>query len=106
MYIFRPKGLAGINFGVIADPPAEMFMTQRANPKKDPILNRLQLWGENALDPAHLSKTVVVAENILVPAQDGAHDERIIGVADLRHEIWDDVYFFGRISKSKGRFLS
>jgi len=48
----------------------------------------------------------VVAENVLMPAQDGAHDERIIGVADLWNKIWDDVYLVGRITKGKRSFLS
>jgi hypothetical protein len=65
-----------------------------------------RLRGERDLRPANLSKLAVVAERILVPAQDGTHDERIVGVADLRNRIWDYVYFLGRITKGKRSFLS
>jgi hypothetical protein len=65
-----------------------------------------RLRGERDLRPAYFSKLAVVAERILVPAQDGTHDQRIIGVADLRNRIWDYVDFFGRITKGKRSFFS
>src|SRR5258708_30171994 len=63
------------------------------------------LRGKGNRRPANFAKTAVVAENILVAAQDGAHDERIISVADLRNRIWDDVCFLGHITKRKRSFL-
>lgn len=69
-------------------------------------LVRCSLRGEDAVLPANVSKTAIVVENILVPVQDCAHDQRIIGVADFRNKIWDDVSFFGRIPKRKRSFFS
>jgi hypothetical protein len=65
-----------------------------------------RLRGERDPRPANFSKSAVIAKNILVPAQDGTHNERIIGVADLRNRIWYYVYFFGRITKGKRSFFS
>jgi len=48
----------------------------------------------------------VVAENILVATQDGARDDRIIGVADFRNRILDDVCFFGHIMNGERSLLS
>ncbi len=47
-------------------------------------LVRCLLRGEDAVLPADVSKTAILVENILVPVQDCAHDQRIIGVADFR----------------------
>jgi hypothetical protein len=64
------------------------------------------LGGKGDLRPANFAKTAVVTENILVAANDGAHDKRIISVADLRNRIWDDVCFLGHVTKRKRSFLS
>ncbi len=44
------------------------------------------LRGKGDLRPASFSKTAVVAENIPVTAEDGAHNERIISVADPQEQ--------------------
>ena len=75
----------------------------------DTLLKRTSagsLRGKGDRRPANFSKTAIVTENILVAAKDGAHDERIISVADLRNRIWDDVCFLGRVTKRKRSFLS
>jgi hypothetical protein len=99
-----------MGYGVIMVPKAA-FQTwlavrrSRSCPEGSrPVIGSLR--GEGNLRATNFSKAAVVAENILVTAQDGAHDERIIGVADLRNKIWDDVYFLGRITKGKRSFLS
>ena len=55
------------------------------------------------LGPTNLSKTAIVMEHFFV---DGAHDKRIIGIANLGDAIWDDICFFGRITKGERSFLS
>src|SRR6267378_7409733 len=62
------------------------------------------LRGKGDLRPANFSKTAVITENILVAAKDGAHDERIISVADLRNRIWDDVCFLGHVTANAVSF--
>ena len=66
----------------------------------------LSLRGEGDLRRADFSKMAVVPENILVAAQDGARDDRIIGVADFTNRILDDVCFFGHIMNGERSLLS
>jgi hypothetical protein len=90
-------------------PEARRVLVQHARADRtrlvDDRLDAGSLRGKGNRRPANFAKTAVVAENILGAAQDGAHDERIISVADLRNRIWDDVCFLGHITKRKRSFL-
>ena len=88
-----PISVAGRSGG--ASPPSSvktwLAVRHSRSCLEDPgqVAGFLSLRGEEDLRPPDFSKMAVVAENILVAAQDGARDDRIIGVADFRRtESW------------------